>query len=252
MQLIRHATLAIDYAGVRFLVDPMLDDVGSRAPIQNSPSPRKNPLVGLPDSANEIARNAEVVLVTHTHSDHWDETAVRLLAKDLPLFGQVADEAQFRGQSFVNVHPVGESAKWKDVEIARTGGQHGQGEIGKSMAPVSGFVLRASGEPTTYIASDTIWCEEVREALARYKPSVVIVNAGAAQFLKGDPITMTADEVVAVCQAAPNAQVVAVHMEAINHCLLTREDLAFQLEAARVRAAIPGDGEWVTLSAAVR
>jgi hypothetical protein len=55
---------------------------------------------------------------------------------------------------------------------------------------------------------------------------------------------MTADEVVAVCQAAPNAQVVAVHMDAVNHCLLTRDDLAFQLEAARVRAVIPGDGEW--------
>jgi len=40
---------------------------------------------------------------------------------------------------------------------------------------------------------------------------------------------------------------VAVHMEAINHCLLTRDDLAFQLEAARVRAAIPADGEWVGL-----
>ena len=189
------------------------------------------------------------MLVTHTHSDHWDETAARLLAKDLPLFGQVADEAKFREQGFVNVRPVEESLKWKDVEISRTGGQHGRGEIGKAMAPVSGFVLRASGEPSLYMAGDTIWCEEVREALARYKPSVVVLNAGAAQFLKGDPITMAADDVVAVCQAAPDAQVAAVHMEAINHCLLTREDVAFQLEAARVRAVIPGDGEWVELKA---
>jgi L-ascorbate metabolism protein UlaG (beta-lactamase superfamily) len=101
--------------------------------------------------------------------------------------------------------------------------------------------------PTLYIAGDTIWCDEVREALERYKPAGVVVNTGTAQFLRGDPITMTADDVVAVCQAAPAAQVVAVHMEAINHCLLTRDDLAFQLEAARVRAEIPGDGEWVGL-----
>jgi hypothetical protein len=38
-------------------------------------------------------------------------------------------------------------------------------------------------------------------------------------------------------------------MESINHCLLTRVDVAFQLEAARVRAVIPGDGEWVELKA---
>jgi hypothetical protein len=62
---------------------------------------------------------------------------------------------------------------------------------------------------------------------------------------------MTADDVIQVCQAAPKAQVVAVHMEAINHCLLTRADLAFQLEAARVigQVAIPGDGDWVQTAA---
>jgi L-ascorbate metabolism protein UlaG (beta-lactamase superfamily) len=247
--LVRHATLKVEYHGHTFLVDPMLDDAGVRPAIQNSPNPRNNPLVSLPAPAPEVVQGVDAMLVTHTHSDHWDETAARLLAKDLPLFGQVADEAKFREQAFVNVRPVEDSLKWKDVQISRTGGQHGRGEIGKAMAPVSGFVLRASGEPTLYIAGDTIWCEEVREALAGYKPSVVVVNAGAAQFLKGDPITMTADDVVAVCQAAPHAQVAAVHMESINHCLLTREDLAFQMEAARVRAAIPGDGEWVELSA---
>ncbi len=246
--LIRHATLKVEYHGHTFLVDPMLDDAGVRPAIQNSPNPRENPLVPLPVPAPEVVKSVDAVLVSHTHSDHWDETAARLLAKDVPLFGQVADETKFRGQGFVNVRPVEDSAKWKDVELTRTGGQHGKGEIGKAMAPVSGFVLRASGEPVLYIAGDTIWCEEVRDAIARYKPSVTVVNAGAAQFLQGDPITMTADDVVAVCQAAPRAQVVAVHMESINHCLLTREDLAFQLEAARVRAAIPGDGEWVELS----
>ncbi len=84
-----------------------------------------------------------------------------------------------------------------------------------------------------------------------YKPAVVVVNAGAAQFLEGDPITMTADDVISVCQACARAQVVAVHMEAINHCLLTRSDLAFQLEAARVigQVAIPGDGDWVDVEA---
>jgi len=247
LQLIRHATLWMEYAGWRFLVDPMLDAAGARAAIQDSPNPRRNPLVELPISAPDLARNADVVLVTHTHSDHWDDAAARLLTKDLPLFGQVTDAVKFRVQGFANVRPLDDAITWKSIEISRTGGQHGKGAIAKAMAPVSGFVLRASGEPTVYIAGDTIWCDEVREALGRFKPAVVIVNTGAAQFLQGDPITMTADDVVAVCQAAPGARVVAVHMEAINHCLLTRDDLAFQLEAARVRAAIPGEGEWVDL-----
>lgn len=245
--LVRHATLKIEFCGHIFLVDPMLDDAGVRPAIQNSPNARNNPLVPLPGVPEDVVKGIDAVLVTHTHSDHWDETAARLLSKHLVLFGQPADEPKFRSQRFVNARPVENAVTWKRVAITRTGGQHGKGEIAKAMAPVSGFVLQGLAEPTVYIAGDTIWCEEVREALERYKPEVVVVNAGAAQFLQGDPITMTAEDVIAVCQAAPGAQVVAVHMEAINHCLLTRDDLAFQLEAARVRAAIPEDGEWIEL-----
>ena len=245
LRLVRHATLLLEYNGRRLLVDPMLDDAGARPAIQNSPNPRKNPLVGLPMPPEEFLSGVEAILVTHTHSDHWDANAARLLGKELPLYGQIEDESKFRNQGFQQVHSVRERASWKGIEIIRTDGQHGKGEIGKAMAPVSGFVLRAQGEPVVYIAGDTIWCAEVEEALRENRPSIVVVNAGAAQFLEGGPITMTADDVIATCQALPSARTIAVHMEAINHCLLTRADLAFQLEAARVQAEIPADGEWV-------
>ena len=249
LRLIRHATLNVEYGGETLLVDPMLDDTGARPAIQNSPNPRNNPLVALPMPPEEAIQGVEAVLVTHTHSDHWDETVARILPKDTPLFGQIEDEQKFRGQGFLRVQPVTSSATWNGIKITRTGGQHGRGEIAKAMAPVSGFILRASGEPTLYIAGDTIWCDEVVAAIREDKPAIIVVNAGAAQFLEGDPITMAADDVITTCNAAAGAQVVAVHMEAINHCLLTRDDLAFQLEAARVsnQVAIPQDGEWVEL-----
>jgi L-ascorbate metabolism protein UlaG (beta-lactamase superfamily) len=251
LRLLRHATLIVEYKGHTLLVDPMLDDADARPPIQNSPNARNNPLVPLPIPTQECWKGVEAVLVTHTHSDHWDATAASLLAKQLPLFGQPEDEARFRSHGFTAVRAIHEPVIWNGIEITRTGGQHGTGEIGRKMAPVSGFVLRAPGEPVLYIAGDTIWCKEVEEVLGTFKPALAVVNAGAAQFLEGDPITMTADDVVTVCQHAPQAQVVAVHMEAINHCLLSRADLAFQLEAARViqQAAIPNDGDWVTLRA---
>ena len=247
LRLIRHATLFVEYAGHTFLVDPMLDDAGARPAVVNTPNPRPNPLVPLPMPAEEGLQNIEGVLVTHTHSDHWDANAAKLIPKNLPLFGQVEDEAKFCSQGFADVRPVPKEISWDSISITRTDCQHGTGEIGKKMAPASGFILEAQGEPTFYIAGDTVWCKEVAEAIRDFQPKIVVVNTGAAQFLQGDPITMTADCVVSVCRSALNAQIVAVHMEAINHCLLTRADLAFQLESARViqQVAIPNDGDWV-------
>ncbi|HMJ23774.1 MAG TPA: MBL fold metallo-hydrolase [Terriglobales bacterium] len=247
LRLIRHATLVVEYANHTLLVDPMLDDAAARPPIQDSPNPRNNPLVPLPMPAQQVVQNVDAVLVTHTHTDHWDALAAKLLPKNVPLFGQPEDETKFRSQGFTGVTSTLDSATWNDIHITRTPGQHGAGAVGRAMAPVSGFVLRATGEPALYIAGDTIWCSEVEEALRKFRPKITILNAGAAQFLQGGPITMTADDVITVCHKAPDTQVVAVHMESINHCLLTRSDLGFQLEAARVaqQVTIPGDGEWV-------
>src|ERR671925_2176099 len=115
LRLIRHATLLVEYAGQRILVDPMLDDAGARPPIENSPNPRKNPLVPLPVSAQEATSNVNCVLVSHTHSDHWDGNAAKLLPKQIPLFGQVEDEAKFRSQGFTNIQPVRESMTFNGI-----------------------------------------------------------------------------------------------------------------------------------------
>jgi L-ascorbate metabolism protein UlaG (beta-lactamase superfamily) len=227
----------------------MLDHAAARPPIQDSPRPRNNPLVPLPMPAEDLVRDVDAVFATHTHSDHWDATAVTLLAKNVPLFGQPEDEAKFRSQGFTAVTSGLESVTWNNIHIRRTGGQHGAGEIGRAMAPVSGFVLRARDEPALYLAGDTIWCAEVEEALRTFRPNIAVLNVGAAQFLQAGAITMTADDVITVCQNAPETQVIAVHMDAINHCMLTRSDLALQLESSRLteRVAIPRDGEWVNM-----
>jgi L-ascorbate metabolism protein UlaG (beta-lactamase superfamily) len=245
LQLVRHATLLVEYAGMRLLVDPMLSDAGAMAPIQNSPQPRNNPLVALPCSVDEVLDNLQAVLVTHTHRDHWDDAAIQLVPKDLPLFCQPEDLKKMEDTHFLNAAAVHDQRNWSKICITRTHAQHGIGEIGKAMAPASGYVLQAEGEPTLYIAGDSIWCKEVGDAIKHFKPAIVLVNAGGARFLEGEPITMTAEDVLHVGRAAPHAEVIAVHMEAINHCLVTRKDLAHAAHAAGVKVKIPADGEVV-------
>ena len=80
--------------------------------------------------------------------------------------------------------------------------------------------------------------------LDEHRPDVVVVNASGARFTGGDPIVMDADDVVAVARRVPAARVVAVHLDAINHCVQTRADLHQRLhdEGLTDRVTVPEDG----------
>lgn len=249
VQLIRHATLRVSIAGHTFLVDPMLSDKDAMEPIQNASNSIRIPMVPLPFSPNEILKDVEAVIVTHTHRDHWDDAATQVVPKALPILCQPEDAAKFTEWGYTDVRPVSTELQFDNVTVHRTAGQHGTGEIGRKMAPVSGFVLRTSRSPSLYIAGDTIYCPEVESALKAHHPDITVVNAGAAQFKTGGPITMTALDVAKVCRFAPETRVIAVHMETINHCLLRRDELDRELTNFRLRerVAIPEDGETVEL-----
>jgi hypothetical protein len=70
---------------------------------------------------------------------------------------------------------------------------------------------------------------------------VAVVNSGAARFVDSAPISMTAADVREVASRVPVT--VAVHLEAMNHCPLTRAEL----RAAVPDALVPDDGETLEL-----
>lgn len=249
VRLLRHATLLVTMHGLRILVDPMLSAQGAMEPIAQAGNDWRIPMVPLPltdAELTELLQQVDAVLVTHTHRDHWDEAAQKLLPVHLPVFCQPEDQRVIAQAGFSHVQPVQETTQWRGLQIVRTGGVHGHGELGQKMGPVSGFVLTVNDEPSLYIAGDTVWCPIVEQALERYAPDIVVLNAGAASYVTGGgPITMHAEDVCLVCRSRPAAQVVAVHMETVNHCLLTRAALRERLdqEGWVQQVLIPGDGD---------
>jgi L-ascorbate metabolism protein UlaG (beta-lactamase superfamily) len=235
LTLVRNATVLLELAGKRLLVDPMLDDARSRPPIANTKNRVPNPTVPLPFPAEEVVRGVDAVVVTHRHRDHLDTRAEELLPREVPVFCQPEDEEALR-QLGLDARPVTDESDWDGLRIVRTPASHGLGRMAELLAPVSGFVV-----DDLYLAGDTVWYEGVAETIERHRPRVAVVNAGGAEFLEGGLIVMGIDDVREVAARVPT--VVAVHMEALNHCYLTRT----ALHAAVPSVLVPEDGETLEL-----
>lgn len=245
--LLRHATLVVEIGGQRILVDPMLDPAGARGPVAGTSQPRDNPLVDLPATAQAALADVTAAIVTHLHADHLDDEGARFLGgAGVPVFGQDGDLAVLADRGVPDAVAIGAGAIG-EVLVHRTDGRHGVGAMAERLGPVSGVVLE-HGDERIYVASDTVPCAAVDEAMRRHAPTTAVLNAGGARFLEGEPITMTARDVVAFAAAHPATTVVAVHMDAINHCVDTRAVLHAEIARAGAgNVVVPADGERVAL-----
>ncbi|NRP19425.1 hypothetical protein LPJGGPFB_02681 [Ensifer adhaerens] len=246
LQLIRNATLKLDYAGRTVLIDPYFAPKHSLPSFANR---SENPVVELPVSIDEILDGVELVIVSHLHSDHFDDVAKACLAKDLPIFCQPDDEGEIRAAGFTAVTPLADRATWQGLTLTRREGSHGLGPVVELMGSVMGFTLEAEGEPSIYWAGDTVLYPPVSDVIAGTRPDIIITHSCGARW-DGDLIVMDADETVSVCAASADAVVVATHMEALDHATISRQDLREAAEARGISATklrIPRDGEVLVL-----
>ena len=255
VQQIRNATVKIDFSGTTFLVDPMLSAKGEFPGFPGTyRSELRNPLIDLPFSADQVLDSVEAVVVTHTHTDHWDEAAQKRIPKSMPVFVQnEADAKTIRGQGFKDVRVLKGSTTFNGVKLSKTGGQHGSDlwfadpARAEAMGPVMGVVFSAPKAKTVYVAGDTVWRPEVDQALKQYKPDVVILNTGSALMtgFEEHPIIMGKQDALHATKAVPNAAIVAIHMDSVNHMSLTRKELRAFVQENKIqdRVMIPEDGE---------
>jgi L-ascorbate metabolism protein UlaG (beta-lactamase superfamily) len=250
IQQIRNATLVVQYAGKKFLIDPMLAEKGTYPPFPNSlRQDQFNPLASLPTSIANIIHDIDAVIVTHLHLDHFDDAAKEVLPKDIKMFVQNEEDAkEVKNAGFQNIEVLQEDTVFEGIQLIKTKGEHGSGEILKIAGLVCGVVFKHPNEKTLYIAGDTVWYEAVQEVIETHKPEIIVVNGGDNQFLEGGSLVMGKDDIYQVYKAAPNAKIISVHMEAVNHWTLSREELkSFSNEKGiSSNILVPDDGESYT------
>jgi L-ascorbate metabolism protein UlaG (beta-lactamase superfamily) len=227
IQLVRNATLILHYGGHKILLDPMLSKKGE---IESWAGIARNPTVDLKVPINRIVDNVDLVLVSHTHADHFDDAAVRILNKSISILNQPADSAFFISKGFVNAQTLHTNINWKNINIERVNGEHGSGKVLEMMGKTSGFILSAKGQPTIYIMGDAIWTNQIKANIARIKPDYIIVNSGGAQIkgFENIPIIMDEKQTLDLIASSGQARVIAVHMDALDHCRTTRASLKKQ------------------------
>lgn len=243
LQLIRNATLRLIYHDHLILIDPCL---APRHAFRSFAGMSRNPTVDLPLPPEQVIDDVDWVIVSHLHPDHFEEVAEDLLPWEILLFCQPEDAETIGEMGFTNVHPLADSTQREGIGLTRTPARHGEGAMAERLGPVSGFLFRADGEPTVYWMGDTVWYREVATVIAREKPDVIITHSSGAVLGDSAPIIMDARQTVAVCEAAPEAVVVAVHLDALDHGTVSRATLRAAAEAAGIgpeRLLIPADGE---------
>lgn len=251
IQLVRNATLLIDYAGQHMLLDPMFSSKGELGCWSGK---GVTPSVDLKMPISDIMEGVDFILVSHAHVDHFDDPAANSLDKKLKLFGQQADKQFFLNKNFWNTEAIADSVVYNGVTIIRTDAQHGTGRMLKNMGDASGFVLKSSGCPTFYIIGDGVWTQGIADNIERYKPDYIVVNSGGAIMPGGfdaTPIIMDERQVMSLIQESGNATIIAVHMDAVDHCHTTRAVLrneAKKRNVAKDKLLIPEDGEIISLS----
>lgn len=252
---LRNATVVLEFqsAGqdIALLVDPML------APRAGLPSlrylgvrRRRNPIVDLPAQADAVLARTTHALITHCqrgHFDHLDRAGKHLLReRQVPVFCMPRDAA-YLAQRGLQVQPLAGEMP----QPFALGGQitpvpciHGHGWVGRLMEHGHGYLLALPGEPSVYLAGDTLLTPTVRDTLARLQPDVAVLPAGGARFDLGAEILMNAADMARAAQLTRGA-VVVNHLEALDHCPTTRAEvrkLAAQGGWAH-RLWVPEDGE---------
>ena len=250
LQLIRNATFKMHYAGKTLLIDPMLCAKETFSPFV--PGLKKNPTVDLKMNADDVLEDIDAVLVTHSHPDHFDSATAEKLDKNFKIFGTPADKDFFSKQGFINIEQIESSSKWQDIQITRIEGQHGSGSILKFMGKVSGYVLKAKAEPTIYIVGDSILTDDVKNAIQEQKPDIIVTNSGGGIIPNYEdfPVIMDAEQTIQVAKLAPQAKIIAVHLESIDFCRVTRKSLREYAEKNNIdkeRLIIPEDSEIIII-----
>lgn len=254
---LRNATFIIESKERFILIDPMLSKRGELPAFSLiKHNFQRNPLVDMESNSGELLKKVTHCLLTHsqkwgiellTHTDHLDNAGKEFLVKNrIAITSLKKDSPYFKkhNMNMVNQLEYWDDASFLDGKIVAIPAKHGHGFWHNFMANGAGYFIKLPEEPSIYISGDTVLTNDVKNAIDCYKPDITVVACGNASMDLGGDILMSMKEIIEFIKLSPK-KVYANHMDALNHCPLTREMLKNELKKHDLtnKVFIPSDGE---------
>ena len=249
---IRNATLIIEVQDNFILVDPMLADQSTLPKLRYFKSNQRNPLVGLPDSFHQLQKQINYALITHCqkgHFDHLDRAGVNWLRKNnITTFCTTRDVNYLSKKGIVTQAFEKNVSAFFNGSIQQISATHTTGWLTPFMEHGVGYFIKLENEPSLYLMGDTILTDEIREFICHNQPNYIVAPTGKAQFDIGAPLLLSEEDIIELASLSTGI-IIANHMDALDHCRISRKDLAIILKEHHLveRFIIPNDGETLAL-----
>lgn len=251
IQQIRNATIILELGAYRVLVDPMLAAKGALPSLRLFAGRQRNPTVELPAEAHAALESVTHCLITHCqkgHFDHLDQAGARWLRERQIAVICTPHDAAHLAKLGLNVQSLPEEHQHPTLFLGGTirtvRCTHGEGLVGSLMEHGVGYLIEMPNEPRLYLAGDTVLTSTVRNFVLQHQPQVSVIPAGGARFDVGGDIIMGISDALEFTLLDCGI-VIANHLEAINHCPVTREELTRAAAESGVahRLLVPLDGQ---------
>ena len=190
---IAHASVLLDFDGVRVLTDPWFTETLH----YHQGEPLGMRLTDLPP--------LDLIVATHAHYDHFDiKSLTGYPHKDVPfLVGPKMVEAA-RAVGFTDVRELKPWETWSRGALKVTGApaKHGVPEVT--------FVIEAKGR-TVYFGGDTLFIPELRELASRFEKFDLALLAVNGLRVMGVPVVMSAEEAAELAGVMKARVAVPIH-----------------------------------------
>ncbi|GAB2674158.1 MBL fold metallo-hydrolase [Nocardia goodfellowii] len=214
-------TLRFRYGGLTWLTDPTFDEPG------DYPGPvTLHKLTGPAVPVQQLGP-IDVVLLSHDqHADNLDNSGRELLRSAGTVLS-TPDAAE-------RIDGVRGMTKWETatigpVTVTAVPALHGPEGCEPVTGIVTGFVLRADGEPTVYVSGDNASVElvgEIAERIGRIDIAILFVGAANPGRFGDTDLTLNARTAVQAAAKLGDAVIVPVHAEGWAHFSETLDYLA--------------------------